>query len=145
MAVGLPVVAANPVQRLASPGPAGWPLVRTVPLASPPHRGAEWRSPPPAAVGPRLVDASLPVQRALAEPPAPGRAGGGWPGRGDGTTTAPPPGPGSAPSQSLPETPAGSAGAASGLAVDDLVDRVLRKLTRQLAVEGERRGWRRWP
>ena len=141
MAVGLPVVAANPVQRLASPGPAGWPLVRTVPLASPPHRGAEWRSPPPAAVGPRLVDASLPVQRALAEPPAPGRA----PGRGDGTTTAPPPGPGSAPSQSLPETPAGSAGAGSGLAVDDLVDRVLRKLTRQLAVEGERRGWRRWP
>ena len=29
--------------------------------------------------------------------------------------------------------------------VDDLVDRVLRKLMRRLAVESERRGWRQWP
>jgi hypothetical protein len=28
--------------------------------------------------------------------------------------------------------------------VDDLVDKVLRKLMRRLAVEQERRGWRRW-
>jgi hypothetical protein len=28
--------------------------------------------------------------------------------------------------------------------VDDLVDKVLRKLMRRLAVEQERRGWQRW-
>ena len=29
--------------------------------------------------------------------------------------------------------------------VDRLVDKLLRKLFRQLAVDGERRGWQRWP
>ena len=37
------------------------------------------------------------------------------------------------------------AGTRSETDADNLVDRVLRKLMRQLAVESERRGWQRWP
>jgi hypothetical protein len=31
------------------------------------------------------------------------------------------------------------------IALDDLTDKVWRKLMQRLAVEGERRGWRQWP
>ena len=40
---------------------------------------------------------------------------------------------------------AGSASAAAGPDIDEVVDKVMRRLTRTLAVESERHGGRRWP
>lgn len=53
--------------------------------------------------------------------------------------------PGSAVSDELEPAVASETDVERGADVEDLVDKVLRKLMRRLAIEGERRGWQRWP
>ena len=47
------------------------------------------------------------------------------------------------PQMESPSTP--QTGAERELDEEDLIEKVLRKLTRLLAIESERRGWQRWP
>ncbi|HBL30342.1 MAG TPA: hypothetical protein DD490_26205, partial [Acidobacteria bacterium] len=46
---------------------------------------------------------------------------------------------------SVPAAAGGSATMAAGLSVDDVVEQVMRRLSRSLTVENERLGGRRWP
>jgi hypothetical protein len=97
---------------------------------------------PTDATGPVRRAGASPVVGPLVLPTAPVPSGPAIARQVEPDSTAPTPG-GSPLAASA--APAATTSAEAALDVEALVDRVLRKLARQLAVEGERRGWQRWP
>ncbi|HET9227549.1 MAG TPA: hypothetical protein VFR31_12835, partial [Thermoanaerobaculia bacterium] len=122
-----------------------------LPLAIAPSLVQRTAEPSPPAPAPTLSGsaASLSMPLARSASPAPSGTAGG-----SGLIQRQEIGGDGGGSSSSSSTPAGSAGAAaasapapsaSGTDVDDLVEKVMRRLTRTLAVESERHGGRRWP